>query len=82
MKASAYLVIEPTFRRGQVVSCKVAKMTQGRPGVAEASGLLIRLEVEIPDGAFDPLRAMLDVPEGEGEIIVRTIEPLEGEDTV
>lgn len=81
MKASAYLVIEPTFRRGQVVSCKVAKMTQGRPSTAEASGLLVQLEVDVPASAFDPIRARMEVPEGEGEIIVRTIDPLEGEDT-
>lgn len=81
MKASGYLVVEPTFRGREVVGCKLVKLTQGRPSVAKAPGLLVHLEVDIPASAFAPIRARLDVPEGGVEVIIRTIEPEKGDDT-
>lgn len=72
LTASAFVVLEPIFdRRNNVSGFKLAKLTQGRPTTAEASGIVVRLDVEAPPSAFDPVRAQLRVPKGSPAIVVR-----------
>lgn len=79
LTTSCYIVLEPTFRGNKVATCKVAKVTQSRPGVAEASGILVRLDVVVPESAFDPIIARLNVPDADHEVLIKTI-PTEAPD--
>lgn len=63
---TVFLTVEPQFHRynpDRVAGCTVTNMTKNRP--KRSTGVVVALELRIPDAAFLPLRPMVtvDVPQ-------------------
>lgn len=76
VEATAYLTVEGTRSRysdKSVTAAKVTRVTKGRPAQLSADQVAVRVTVQLPAAAFDPLRpeAMIVVPE---ELIQRPVE--------
>lgn len=92
-KATFYLQLEAViatkfdFQRReqveQVQSIKATAITQSRPKKPRSGAVITKLTVEVPDGAFLPLRpeAIIVIPEGMTEqspIVVEAVDPSDG----
>lgn len=88
MKTTAYLTVAPKFRnkwnreRGAHVgldSIKVSKATLKRP---DTPGVVVKITLDIPDAAFEPLRPVAEITVGLGDVTVNVaVEPPDAEDT-
>lgn len=76
LKASAWLQLVPTFNRhGKPSGMKVQAVTQKRPDRPYVGAVLVKLAVDIPASAFDPIIAAMSVDPGEAEAIVHQEAP-------
>lgn len=65
-----------------VSEIRLSKITQSYPATREADTVILKLTVEVPDSAFDPLlpNAVITVPEGMviHPIAIEATDPAEG----
>jgi hypothetical protein len=82
--ATTYLQIEAdtynNYGEPRVRNIRVVNATQKRPTKPKPGAVIVRLEIEVPDGAFLPLRpeAKVIVPESMTEqvpVVVEAVEP-------
>jgi hypothetical protein len=74
VKVSCFLKLEPAFTQtGAVKRVRVVGATQRRP----ADGVCVRVELDVPAEAFEPLYARLVVTAAELRVFARTLEPAE-----
>lgn len=69
IRATTYLQIEPdwSYNGERVFGAKVVRQTQNPPGLNQRGGtLLVKISIDIPEGAFKPLQpeVVITIPEG------------------
>lgn len=65
---SFYVQIVPAFAEYtdgsiRLESLRATKVTQGRPGKLDENALVVKLNLDLPDGMFDPPELNISVPE-------------------
>lgn len=71
-KATTWLQIQPKINSyGHITGVTVVNATQKRPTQPYADVVLVKLGVEIPESAFDPIIASMVVDPGEAVAVVR-----------
>ena len=68
VRASAYLTVEASrirYGNKSVQSAKVVRVTQGKPAILQVDQIAVKVTIELPTAAFDPLepQAIIVVPE-------------------
>lgn len=83
MKTTCYLQIEPIFWRGlaedRVREIRVQRVTQKRPRDPIPGCLIVKLDLDVADAAFLPLRpeATIVIPVEHTEAVTVVTEPVE-----
>lgn len=64
MRAVAYVQVVPKYdRRGKCIGIRCASLTGKAPREPQAGAMLLRLDVRVPDRAFNPVDVAVNVPE-------------------
>lgn len=80
MKVTGYLQIVPKFdRAGKCIGARLGRATGAHPGDPLAGALLLRVTVDVPDGAFKPIDVRVALPERPQTATVTAVEVPETE---
>jgi hypothetical protein len=82
MKTTCYLQVEPTFARwdpDKVYSITVKRVTQRNPRDPLPGCVVVKLNLNIADAAFEPLKPVVDVdiPADLTQAVTAEAEPIE-----
>jgi hypothetical protein len=66
--ASGYITMDPIMRGGAVTGVKLGKITKTRP---RTPGVVVRLDVSVPQSAFEAKIALIQLQADDLECVVR-----------